>query len=242
MVDLCNALADAAPGSSREIVTSGIYVRGMEASLLYAVPCNRDVQPAAWVELSPAAQEQLSLANIDGSHKVRLVVRGILYGLELAREDVGTLRVEVPRSVGRHGHLNGFRAKLFVVSVETAESARDVTLPRLSKSAIENSVLLDAALPIYPSAARRYSIFGTVEVQVSIRGGQVVSANTARSGMLEEAAVSNVRTWRFASSVELDFTTRFVFKLDETLRSTNTTTVTFDLPNEVTIVSAPDRW
>jgi hypothetical protein len=59
---------------------------------------------------------------------------------------------------------------------------------------------------MYPQLARTARIFGTVEVQVAVKDGKVVSTEV-KSGppVLAQATVENIRTWRFLSPCQCHF-------------------------------------
>jgi len=64
----------------------------------------------------------------------------------------------------------------------------------------QNSPVLGADIPSYPPLARGTYIQGKVEIQIQMGSdGKVISA-TSRSGhpLLLQAALDNVKTWRFA--------------------------------------------
>lgn len=72
-----------------------------------------------------------------------------------------------------------------------------------------------ADVPMYPQLARTARIFGTVEVQVTVKDGKV--ANTeVKSGppVLARATVENIQTWRFYHLVNATFTTKFIYQLE----------------------------
>ena len=72
-----------------------------------------------------------------------------------------------------------------------------------------------AEVPIYPQLARTARIFGTVEVQVTVKDGKVVNAEV-KSGppVLAKATVENIQSWRFYPLVNATFTTKFIYQLE----------------------------
>jgi hypothetical protein len=72
-----------------------------------------------------------------------------------------------------------------------------------------------ADVPMYPQLARTARIFGTVEVQVLVKDGKVVSTEV-KSGppVLAQATVENIRSWRFYRLVNATFTTTFIYQLE----------------------------
>lgn len=73
-----------------------------------------------------------------------------------------------------------------------------------------------AEVPTYPQLARTARIFGTVEVQVTVKEGQVTKSEV-KSGhpVLAQAAVANIQSWRFYPLVNATFTTKFTYKLED---------------------------
>lgn len=73
-----------------------------------------------------------------------------------------------------------------------------------------------AEVPMYPQLARTARIFGTVEVQVTVKEGNVTKTEV-KSGqpVLAQAAVANIQSWRFYPLVNATFTTKFIYKLEE---------------------------
>jgi TonB family protein len=73
-----------------------------------------------------------------------------------------------------------------------------------------------AEVPMYPQLARTARIFGTVEVQVTVKDGHVAKTEV-KSGppVLTQATVENIQAWRFYPLVNATFTTKFIYKLEE---------------------------
>jgi outer membrane biosynthesis protein TonB len=98
-----------------------------------------------------------------------------------------------------------------------------------------------ADVPMYPQLARTARILGTVEVQVTVKDGKVVSADV-KSGppVLARATVENIQTWRFYRLVNATFTTKFIYQLEtrETLDPQNPK-VELQLPLLAKITAVP---
>jgi Gram-negative bacterial TonB protein C-terminal len=72
-----------------------------------------------------------------------------------------------------------------------------------------------ADVPMYPQLARTARIFGTVEVQVTVKNGKVVNADVKLGPpVLARATVENIQTWRFYRLVNATFTTKFIYQLE----------------------------
>jgi hypothetical protein len=68
---------------------------------------------------------------------------------------------------------------------------------------------------MYPQLARTARIFGTVEVQVTVKDGKVVNTDV-KSGppVLAKSTVENIQSWRFYRLVNATFTTKFIYQLE----------------------------
>lgn len=110
----------------------------------------------------------------------------------------------------------------------TAEQRRDLRLEH-------------ADVPMYPQLARTARIFGTVEMQVTVKDGKVVNTKV-KSGppVLVQATVENIQSWRFYPLVNATFTTKFVYQLEtkETLDPQNPR-VELQLPLLAKITAVP---
>jgi outer membrane biosynthesis protein TonB len=92
------------------------------------------------------------------------------------------------------------------------------------------AILEEAALPTYPPIAKAAHITGVVMVRVTVKAGSVVetevtSKPTMASGgrFLEFATLNNLKTWRFAATVNDAFTVSFRYEMagTETEEPTN---------------------
>jgi outer membrane biosynthesis protein TonB len=72
-----------------------------------------------------------------------------------------------------------------------------------------------AEVPMYPQLGRLARISGTVEVQVTVKDGEVVKTEV-KSGppVLTQATIKNILTWRFYHLVNGRFTTKFIYLLE----------------------------
>lgn len=87
-----------------------------------------------------------------------------------------------------------------VAAAESAESAPAEAQPEYSQP-LYHAAYLDNPPPVYPLAARRRGIEGTVVVRAQIQeDGHCLQANLSKSSgheMLDKAAVAAVKSWRF---------------------------------------------
>src|SRR5215213_3344368 len=77
---LCQSLATIQPEEQRPVVLGGVYAKGPESRVLYAVGCTMNVQPVTWIEFSPDAIGLSLLEQIKGTHEARVVFKGTLHG------------------------------------------------------------------------------------------------------------------------------------------------------------------
>ena len=103
-----------------------------------------------------------------------------------------------------------------------------------------------ADVPLYPQMARVARIFGTVEVQVTVKDGQVVntqvkSPRPGGAAILERATVENIQTWRFYKLDSGTFTTKFIYQIETKKKGLNSlnSRVELELPLLVKITAVP---
>jgi outer membrane biosynthesis protein TonB len=101
--------------------------------------------------------------------------------------------------------------------------------------------LLHAEVPIYPQLARVTRVSGTVEVQVTISNGAVDNTKVkSGAAVLAHATEENIKSWRFAESVNTTLTAKFIYQLDKRKRSyRQNPRVELELPFKATITSSP---
>jgi Gram-negative bacterial TonB protein C-terminal len=103
-----------------------------------------------------------------------------------------------------------------------------------------------ADVPLYPQMARVARIFGTIEVQVTVKDGEVVntevkSPRPGAAAILERAAVENIRTWRFYKLDSGTFMTKFIYQIETKKKSLSSlnSKVELELPLLVKITTRP---
>jgi TonB family protein len=115
---------------------------------------------------------------------------------------------------------------------------------RLSVASGSGDSLLRSDIPTYPAIARTANIQGKVEIQVTTdTEGNVVSAQaTSGSPLLTNAALENVKAWRFKGPSER--TISYEFKIEQ--RAANTIDdfykygrIVFNPPNSVQVIFPP---
>lgn len=135
-------------------------------------------------------------------------------------------------------------AKLFPIFVIALISSAGAQSPatQSQKAELHRDLRLERAeVPSYPQLARTARIFGTVEIQVTVKNGRVVNT-TVESGppVLARATVENIQTWRFYHLVNATFTTRFIYRIEtkEPIDPQNPK-VELELPTLVKITAVP---
>jgi TonB family protein len=98
--------------------------------------------------------------------------------------------------------------------------------------------------PQYPAIAKTAHVSGDVKVDVTISEDGTVKDATAVDGppLLRRACQDAVRQWKFATppSASMVDSAYCVFKLNDTAKNVAAlTSVTFDMPNRVTVVDTP---
>jgi|SRR5579859_218094 len=95
--------------------------------------------------------------------------------------------------------------------------------------------------PTYPPLARVARIFGTVEVQVTVKDGVVVNTEVKSSAhqTLVKAATENIKSWRFHPDVNTTFTTKFIYQLETKERLLADPRIESQLPFLVKITTVP---
>ncbi len=148
----------------------------------------------------------------------------------------------------RYGHLGAFRTKFFVEDILKVDAVPD-SLPwaavwHEAPDASGRVAVEFGELPQYPPRAQRVGLSGDVIVEFSVEGG-LVSTVSVVSGdrLLAEAAVANVKSWRFDSQLQARLTTVFSFKLERSSRDRfEGTRVIAELPKHVTLIAPRDDW
>jgi hypothetical protein len=98
-----------------------------------------------------------------------------------------------------------------------------------------------ADVPMYPPVARVAHIFGTVEVQVTVKDGAVSNTEVKSSAnqILVNATTENIKSWRFHSYVNTTFTTKFVYQLARKEQLLADPKIELQLPLLVKITTKP---
>lgn len=104
-------------------------------------------------------------------------------------------------------------------------------------------LVIHAELPTYNSIARIARVSGTVQIEVTVKNGEVVLAE-GKSGpqLLVASTIENVNTWHFPPNANAHFVTTFVyqFKGEET-REMRNPEIEMKLPLFVQITAPPAK-
>jgi outer membrane biosynthesis protein TonB len=115
---------------------------------------------------------------------------------------------------------------MFLIAIASTIVAQ-TTVKEGPRTAQSGSLRLEhAEVPLYPQMARVARIFGTVEVQVIVKDGQIVSTKvkSPRPGgaaILERATIENIQTWRFYKLDSGTFTTKFIYQIERRKKGLN---------------------
>jgi len=254
-VDFCSAIEAIQPGDQLPVILSGIYTLGDEHQILYDPErplCSGDVQPSTWVEFAPQVEARGELDQIlRKSRRALVVLRGELFGPKRLAPDDPAFAVNLAyanRVAGRrYGHHSAFRTKLVVSEVLEAKPVPELTpwegVWHKPTSAAQLLNVEQAELPQYPTRARQVGLEGDVLVEVTVEGGRVSEASVASGDrLLAEAAVANIRTWRFDRGLKARFNATFSYRLIAPPSGISEARVITDLPRRVTVIASPNNW
>jgi hypothetical protein len=253
-VALCQALGAIRAGEATSIVVSGIYEVALEAAGFYDPDqhiCPLNVQPITSVAFIGHAERHPDLeALLERSGRAYVTFKGRLFGPPTVKPDDLTRSAAASMAIRlsgphRYGANNRFRTQLVVDEVVAVSPVPDVVpwfwggKPHYSIPLVEA-----AALPHYPEVARNLGVTGDVVVAVTVRNGKVIAAEPESGDRLFwDETVRNIRSWRFASSDNTRFTTRFVYRLEQRPANQGANArVEMELPLVVTITAPTNDW
>lgn len=251
---LCEALAGIEPGEKRPVEVSGVYGEGPESRVLYAVECSRNVQPVTWVEFTSHSTGLELLHRITKKDRrgVAVVLKGTLYGpgRSSAPSTVnGPGRLQTMPSTQRYGHLNGFRTKLVVTEVVSADTLPEgcdtSTVPFWSPPSTQIfPPVTMSEMPAYPEPARSLEIEGRVRVHLTIVDGVVADARVLDGHVaLRAETLRVVKSWKFAKYVQGALETVFYFHLEQrSITENQNARVEMQLPSWVRVVAVLPTW
>jgi hypothetical protein len=214
-VPLCDLQRAAKQGEQRSVQVGGIYSDGFEMGVLTDATCPAE---HTWVELDlqSATNKEMLRSMLETAGQADVVFKGEFYG-------PGVPDPKLPESIKKSyqpgwGHLGAFRTKLVVRAIQ---SVKPVTADHPVAADLGNGVpiLRESALPTYPPIAKAAHVTGKVIVRVTIRDGLVVKTDVLSrldpSGkrFLETPTVENIKTWRFASDENSEFTVTYTYAI-----------------------------
>jgi len=107
----------------------------------------------------------------------------------------------------------------------------------------EYPLVMRAEAPLYPPLARMAKIMGKIEVEFTVKSGEVVAAE-AKTGhpVLVKATTENIKTWHFSPDVNGTFATTFEYRVEGKETSTmQNPRVEMQLPSFVRITATPTK-
>ena len=98
-------------------------------------------------------------------------------------------------------------------------------------------------LPLYPAVAKTARVSGVVQVQVTVKNGEVTGTEaTSGNPLLASAAIDSIKTWKFDKDISTTFTTTFIYRLEkqETAEPSNPK-LELELPRVAKITAWPSK-
>jgi hypothetical protein len=122
-----------------------------------------------------------------------------------------------------------------------------VAAPHISgqgNDVIRYPYLVHGDLPVYPTLAKTARITGDVRVRVIVDKGEVVGTETISGHpLLVSAAIDNIKSWKFDSTVRTTFATTFIYRLggesEETKEQRSNPKLELELPSSAKITARP---
>jgi hypothetical protein len=108
----------------------------------------------------------------------------------------------------------------------------------------QDLLVVKGEMPLYPVLAKTARVSGSVQLQVTVKDGDVV-ATQAISGnpLLASPTIANVKTWKFYKTDSGTFTTTFTYLLEreESPGASNPRKIELELPTSVKITAKPPK-
>jgi len=212
---LCDLQRTAKQGEQRSVQVGGIYTDGFEMGVLTDTACPSE---HTWVELDlqSTTNKEALRSVLDTAGQADVVFEGEFYGPEVPDP-------KLPEAVRKSyqpgwSHLGAFRTRLVVHAIQSA-TAVPADHPAAADLSHEVPILRESALPMYPPIAKAARVTGKVVVRVTVRDGVVVKTDVLSkldpSGQrfLETPTVENLKTWRFATDVNSEFTVTYSYTI-----------------------------
>ncbi|HET9184486.1 MAG TPA: TonB family protein [Candidatus Angelobacter sp.] len=118
-----------------------------------------------------------------------------------------------------------------------------VTRNATPKPPDESLVIQHADMPSYPAMARVAHVTGTVQIEITIRNGVVVQSEQRSSvhPILINAALENVRTWKFRPDANAKFSVTYIYLLKKKRSASGNPRIEMELPYLVKITAQPPQ-
>jgi hypothetical protein len=100
-------------------------------------------------------------------------------------------------------------------------------------------VVVQGDLPLYPAVARTARVSGSVRVEVTVKDGEVTAAEVLSGHpLLAPPTAKNIKTWKFAKTVNAKFITTFRYRLEKAEDpETSNPKIELELPILVTVTA-----
>lgn len=107
----------------------------------------------------------------------------------------------------------------------------------------ESLVIQHADMPSYPAMARVAHVTGTVKIEITIKNGVVVHSDPRSSAhpILINAALENVRTWKFRPDADAKFSVTYIYLLTKKRSASGNPRIEMELPYLVKITAQPPQ-
>ncbi len=227
-VPLCDLQQTAKQGEQRFVQVGGIYSDGFEMGVLTDTACPSQ---HTWVELDlkSTTNREMLRSMLDTAGQADVMFEGEFYG-------PGIPDPKLPEAIRKSyqpgwGHLGAFRTKLVVHAIQSVKGVPADHPATADSTSHEVPILRESALPMYPPIAKVARVTGKVTVRVTVKDGLVVKTDVlskldpAGHRFLETPTVENLKTWRFATDVNSQFTVTYSYAIagEETEGQTNPT-------------------
>ena len=133
---------------------------------------------------------------------------------------------------------------VLILSCSLIELSAGQNVTRTHSRKEQNLVIQRANIPLYPGMAKVARIGGTVRVKVTVNHGEVTNTSvlSGAAPILEDAATSNIKTWKFLPDLTTTFVTTFVYVIDKhETSSPENPLIEMKLPKLVKLTARPTK-
>jgi hypothetical protein len=138
--------------------------------------------------------------------------------------------------------VKGYQVRTYQVVIDSAGSSDPFDFSIQPKAPLESiPIVVAGSVPVYPEKARVSGVQGKVRLRVSLRHNEVIDIDAeaeAENRLLADAAIANLRTWRFRPSLVPVLTVDFSYEIRTTDCGANSRpTVRMELPSKVRVIA-----